>query len=300
MTNIHQLEHLLALDEARHFAKAAQKVHLSQPAFSRSIQALEKQTGLLLFERKSGEIRPTPAGQFLIQRARILVLEAKSLKRDIGLYQQGEVGELVFGVGPFPAATLAGLAIEKIRLEFPKVSVRVEIDNPANLLALLLKEEIDFFVADTGEVNTAPYLNIQPLMRQYGNLYARCKHPLAGQPHRFAAAWDYGIASVKLSDMLKAGLGQLLGQNSRNLPQLALECDDVNLLHQLGLKTDTVVASTELAAKPLLENGTLVKLNIVDFPTLFSNIGIVNLKARSLSPAGQYAIARFKNRTQTT
>lgn len=77
MNNLHQLEHLLALDEERHFAKAAHRVHLSQPAFSRSIQSLEKQTGLLLFERKGGEIRPTPAGQFLIQRARTLVLEAK-------------------------------------------------------------------------------------------------------------------------------------------------------------------------------------------------------------------------------
>nr|WP_294887064.1 LysR family transcriptional regulator [uncultured Limnobacter sp.] len=294
MTNLHQLEHLLALDEARHFAKAAQKVHLSQPAFSRSIQSLEKQTGLQLFERKGGEIRPTPAGQFLIQRARILVLEAKSLKRDIGLYQQGEVGELVFGVGPFPAATLAGLSIEKIRMEFPKVSVRVEIDNPANLLALLLKEEIDFFVADTGEVNAAPYLNIQPLMRQYGHLYARRQHPMAGKAHRFEEAWEYGIASVKLPDMLKAGLGQLLGQNSRNLPQLALECDDVNLLHQVAVSTNTIVASTELAAKPWLDSGTLVKLNIIDFPALFSSISIVNLSSRSPSPAATFAIEQFR------
>lgn len=294
MTNLHQLEHLLALDEARHFAKAAQKVHLSQPAFSRSIQALEKQTGLALFERKGGEIRPTPAGQFLIQRARILVLEAKSLKRDIGLYQQGEVGELVFGVGPFPAVTLAGKAIEKIRLEFPKVSVRAEIDNPANLLALLLKEEIDFFVADTGELKAAPYLHIQPLMRQYGHLYAHAKHPLAGKAHRFEEAWEYGIASVKLPDMLKAGLGQLLGQNSRNLPQLALECDDVNLLHQVALSTNTIAASTELAAKPLLDNGSLVKLNTVDFPALYSSIAIVNLSSRSQSPAASYAIEQFR------
>lgn len=294
MTNLHQLEHLLALDETRHFAKAAQKVHLSQPAFSRSIQALEKQTGLLLFERKGGEIRPTPAGQFLIQRARILVLEAKSLKRDIQLYQQGEVGELVFGVGPFPAATLAGLALEKIRLGFPKVSVRMEIDNPDNLLALLLKEEIDFFVADTGELKAAPYLNIQPLMRQYGHLYAHAKHPLADKAHRFEEAWEYGIASVKLPDMLKAGLGQLLGQNSRNLPQLALECDDVNLLHQVALSTDTIAASTELAAKPLLDNGSLVKLNTVDFPALYSSIAIVNLSSRSQSPAASYAIEQFR------
>lgn len=299
MTNLHQLEHLLALDETRHFAKAAQKVHLSQPAFSRSIQSLEKQTGLLLFERKGGEIRPTPAGQFLIQRARILVLEAKSLKRDIGLYLQGEVGELVFGVGPFPAVTLAGRVIEKIRLAFPKVSVRIEIDNPANLLALLLKEEIDFFVADTGEINAAPYLNIQPLMRQYGHLYAHAKHPLAGKTHRFEDAWEYGIASVKLPDMLKAGLGQLLGQNSRNLLQLALECDDVNLLHQVALSTNTVVASTELAAKPWLDNGSLVKLEIIDFPPLFSNIAVVNLSSRLQSPAASYAIEDFRKHSTT-
>jgi DNA-binding transcriptional LysR family regulator len=285
----------VGLDEARHLVKAAQKVHLSQPAFSRSIQSLEKQTGLLLFERKSGEIRPTPAGQFLIQRARILVFEAKSLKRDIGLYQQGEVGELVFGVGPFPAATLAGPAIEKIRIKFPKVSVRVEIDNPANLLALLLKEEIDFFVADTGEVNAAPYLTIQPLMRQYGYLYARGQHPLVGQSHRFEVAWEYGIASVRLPEMLKAGLSQLLEKNSRHLPHLALECDDVNLLHQVALNTNTIVASTELAAKPWVENGSLVKLDIVDFPPLFSNIAIVNLNSRSQSPATAYAIKQFIN-----
>ena len=51
MFNLTQLEHLLALDDARHFAKAADKVHLTQPAFSRSIQALERQAGLMLFER---------------------------------------------------------------------------------------------------------------------------------------------------------------------------------------------------------------------------------------------------------
>ncbi|HEX4842841.1 MAG TPA: LysR family transcriptional regulator [Limnobacter sp.] len=294
MTNLHPLEHLLALDETRHFAKAAQKVHLSQPAFSRSIQSLEKQIGLLLFERNGGEIRPTPAGQFLVQRAKALLLEAKSLKRDMALYQQGEIGELVFGVGPFPAATLAGQVIAKIRLAFPKVSVRLEIDNPAKLLALLLKEDIDFFVADTGEITAAPYLNIQPLMRQYGHLYARRGHPLAGQTHRFETAWEYGIASVKLPDMMKAGLAQLLEQNSRNLPQLALECDDVNLLHHVALHTDTIVASTEFAAKPWLDNGSLVKLNIMDFPPLFSSISMVKLSSRSQSPAAAYAIQQFQ------
>ena len=43
--DLRRLQHLLALDEQRHFARAAEQVHLSQPAFSRSIQALERELG---------------------------------------------------------------------------------------------------------------------------------------------------------------------------------------------------------------------------------------------------------------
>lgn len=292
--NLNQLEHLLALNETRHFAKAADKVHLSQPAFSRSIQALEKQTGLVLFERKSGEIRPTPAGQFVIERAEQLLQEARSLRRDIQLYQQGEVGELAFGVGPFPSATLAGEVIEQIRLEFPKVALQMEIASPVELLAMLLKEEIDFFVADTGDLTAAPYLHIEPLMRQYGNLYARHGHPLSKKKHTFEDAWQFGIASVKLPEPMKAGLGLLLRQNSQNSPQLALECDDIHLLHQLAMNTDTIVASTNLAAKPWCDQKKLVKLNTTDFPELYSSIAIVTLGKRALSPVARYTIELFK------
>jgi DNA-binding transcriptional LysR family regulator len=292
--NLNQLEHLLALDETRHFAKAASKVHLSQPAFSRSIQALEKQTGLVLFERKGGEIRPSPAGQFLIERARALLLESRSLQRDLHLFQRGEVGELAFGVGPFPSATLAGHAIQAIRQLYPEVSIRTETGNQTRLLSLLLKEEIEFFVADTREIPEAPYLTIETLMRQYGHLFARAGHPLAKGAHRFAAAWRYGVASVKLADELKVKLGRLLGHSDRSPPRFAVECDDANLLHQVALRTDTLVASTDLAAKPWLQSGELVALNITDFPKIFANVSIVSLSNRTLSPVALHAMEQFR------
>lgn len=293
--NLNQLEHLLALDDTRHFAKAANKVHLSQPAFSRSIQALEKQTGLVLFERKGGEIRPSRAGQFLIERARALLLESRSLQRDLHLFQRGEVGDLAFGVGPFPCATLAGYAIQAIRQLYPEVSIRTETGNQTSLLSLLLKEDIEFFVADTREITEAPYLTIETLMRQYGHLYARTGHPLAKGTHRLEAAWSYGIATVKLPDALKIQLGKLLGHDDRKLPRFALECDDANLLHKVALQTDTLVASTDLAAQPWLESGELVTLNITDFPKLFANVSIVSLSNRTLSPVARHAMEQFRD-----
>ena len=46
MMNLNRLNHLVALADECHFARAAARVHLSQPAFSRSIQAMERDTGL--------------------------------------------------------------------------------------------------------------------------------------------------------------------------------------------------------------------------------------------------------------
>ena len=52
--DLRRLAHLVALDDERHFARAAQRVHLSQPAFSRSIQTIESSLGMQVFDRDGG------------------------------------------------------------------------------------------------------------------------------------------------------------------------------------------------------------------------------------------------------
>lgn len=300
MTNLSQLEHLLALDETRHFARAAHKVHLSQPAFSRSIQALEKQTGLQLFERNSREIRPTPAGHFLIERARLLVQGAKSLKRDLNLFQLGEAGELTFGLGPFPCATLAPHVVAHLRVHHPDVTLRVEVGTPAALVAQLLKEDIEFFVADSQEIEDSAQLQVESIMRQYGRLYARKGHPLAGKPHAFQQVWPHGLASVKLPKGLKQGLFQLLEPDGLAATRkLTLECDDIHLLQQVALQTNTVVASTEQAAAPWLAAGELVALDTLDFPRIFANICLISLPKRMLSKVALAAMQEFRKAGDT-
>jgi DNA-binding transcriptional LysR family regulator len=294
MPTINQLEHLLALEDTRHFAKAATQVHLSQPAFSRSIQSLEKQTGMILFERTGGEIRPTPAGTFLIARARQVVSESRSFMRDLDLFQRGEIGELSLGVGPFPSATLAAQVLSSIRNSVPKVSIRMAVNSPSVLLELLLKEEIDFFVADNREVAPSHMLSSEVVMQQHGHLYARCGHPLADKPHFFRDAWAFGLASVRLPDSLKQGLYQLLDLKGHAPPRLALECDDTHLLHKVALQTNTVLASTDLAARPWLASGDLLMLQTVDVPSMFANICMFSLAQRSLPAVAIQAMALFR------
>ena len=112
--DIKHLTHIVALADKRNFARAAEHLHLSQPALSRSIQAAEAALNLRLFDRGALEVKPTPAGEFVLERARRLVFESRCLLRDVNLYRDRTLGNTAFGVGPFPAATVLALCCQAL------------------------------------------------------------------------------------------------------------------------------------------------------------------------------------------
>lgn len=83
--NSRRLGHLIALAEEGSFARAAERVHLSQPALSRSIQALEEEVGMKLFDRAARGVAMTAAGRLLVERARRVLFETRCLFRDVEL-----------------------------------------------------------------------------------------------------------------------------------------------------------------------------------------------------------------------
>ncbi len=293
MMDLRHLNHLIALAEERHFARAAQRVHLSQPAFSRSIQAIENDLGMRLFDRESGDVRPTPAGAFLIERARRLLFDARCVERDVELYRGAQLGDTAFGVGPFPAATLVQRVLPELRLQHPQVCIRVQVSNWELLLDRLRKEDIEFFVADVRSFPDEPGLNIESLGRQSGRFFVRAQHPLHS-PCSLAELWAYGVAATRLPAGVKAALGQLLGLPTGQAPALALECDDAQILRAVTIATNTVLATTDAAAQASVEAGSLRALDVINLPPLFAEMGIVSLRNRTPSPMAQIAIESFR------
>jgi len=292
MINLNQYRHVLALAEECHFARAAARVHLSQPAFSRSIQAIEAQLGLKLFERQPGDIRPTPAGVFLVERARRLLFEARCLERDLALYQDHQLGDVAFGMGPMPNVTLGPRVVAEVRQAFPRIRMRLEINNWALLLERLRLEQIEFFVAEVRDLPTDPALQVEPLMRQVGRFYVRAGHPLGPGEHRLAEVWPYGVGTTRLPEALKMVLARLGGGDA--LTQPALECDDPRLLHQIGLGTDTVIATTEWAVADLVAQGLLRALDLPELPLVYADMGIVRLRHRTPAPMALKVIELFQ------
>jgi DNA-binding transcriptional LysR family regulator len=290
MVDMRRLEHVVALADECHFARAAERVHLSQPAFSRSIQSVERELGMKLFDRETGDVKPTPAGVFLVERARRLLFDARCLRRDAALYRDSSLGDTAFGAGPFPSATIMPRAMSALRLQYPGVALRLEISNWELLYERLLAEDIEFFIADVRDLPAEPRIEVSSLGRLAAHLYARAGHPLAGHPCTLAEVWRVGMATTKLPSRgnLLATLKRV-GAAESTVP--AVECDDLHLLRSLALTTDTVILLPDAWVGSAADDQSLVKLAVEDFPEVYSEMGVATLVGRTPSPMAQRAMA---------
>jgi DNA-binding transcriptional LysR family regulator len=289
--DLRRLAHLVALADERNFGRAATRVHVTQPAFSRSVQAAEAELGLKLFDRGPLEVTCTAAGALVVERARKLLFDSRCLVRDVGLFRERSVGDVAFGVGPFPAATLLEPLMIELRTRFPGVNSRVEVNNWKYLAEHLRAEELDFFVADVRDVPRDGELDVAPLGRQAGHFYVRTGHPLlARRSVAPEALVDYGIASVRLPAEIRTLLKQLFGLAAGDNLPVALECDDVHLLKRVALSTNTVLASTDVAVRDEVNAHRLHRLALRGLPALHNEMGIVSLRGRSHSPMAAFAV----------
>ena len=85
---IQQLEYILAVDQFRHFARAAEYCRVTQPTLSAMIQKLEDELGVKLFDRTVQPVCPTPIGQKVIDQARVILAQAAQVKSHFVLPEQ--------------------------------------------------------------------------------------------------------------------------------------------------------------------------------------------------------------------
>lgn len=135
-----QLRVLLAVVREESFTAAAEKLNMTQPALSRSVQLLEERLGIRLIERTSKSFALTQFGRIVVDRARIVEREFDHLLDEIGALQEGAAGSVSIGVGPSAIGYLSA-AIRIFQQERPKIRVRIAVDSmEANYRALLAGE----------------------------------------------------------------------------------------------------------------------------------------------------------------
>ncbi|MFV0419535.1 MAG: hydrogen peroxide-inducible genes activator [Dysgonomonas sp.] len=108
--NIQQLEYIIAVDNHRHFAKAAEASFVTQPTLSMMIQKLEDELGVKIFDRSQLPVQPTVIGTQIINQARVIVSQVKQVKEII--QEEKGVVQGVFKLGIIP--TIAPYLLPKL------------------------------------------------------------------------------------------------------------------------------------------------------------------------------------------
>ncbi len=118
--NLRQLAHLTALAEEGSFSRAAERLHLTQSALSRSLQTLEDELGARLIDRAGKRSTLTPLGEAVLVRARRITLEAAEIQRSAELLRQGEAGTIRVGLGSGPGALLMTPLLTHVAAHYPR------------------------------------------------------------------------------------------------------------------------------------------------------------------------------------
>jgi LysR family transcriptional regulator, cyn operon transcriptional activator len=130
---LRQLQTLITIADAGGFASAAGRLHLSQPAATRQIQALEAELGVLLFDRIGRRLQLTSEGEDIVRRGRRLLQEADSLRDRADALRGGLAGTLRVGGSPQHIETVLAPFVTRFRRRHPDIDVHFVEDGGARI-----------------------------------------------------------------------------------------------------------------------------------------------------------------------
>ena len=138
-----RLEYLIAVAREGSFTRAAQVLHIAQPALSRHVRLLEHELGVQLLARTPQGIRPTAAGAALIERGQRLLAELDRAFEDAAAFGRGERGSITIAYTASASHDTAPVLVTALRDALPAVSVQTVALPRAELLAGLAAGTLD-------------------------------------------------------------------------------------------------------------------------------------------------------------
>ncbi|HSM27216.1 MAG TPA: LysR substrate-binding domain-containing protein, partial [Thioalkalivibrio sp.] len=143
---LNELRYVVAVARERHFGRAADACHISQPSLSVAVRKLEEELGVTLFERGHGEVTVTPAGEALILQARRVLEEASALREMAARQQDQLLGPLRLGAIYTIAPYLLPELIPVLHERAPAMPLVIEENFTARLRDRLKDGELDAIV----------------------------------------------------------------------------------------------------------------------------------------------------------
>ncbi len=177
VTDLRRLQYFVAVAQERNFTRAAERLHVAQPALSRQVRLLEQELGVELLHRTTHEFELTEAGEFLVERGPALLSAADELWRSARTYGTGERGEVVVAYGASASYETAPRMLHALAESHPGIAITTAVKSVGEIVAGVRDGSIDL-----GLVRCPPHevgLEARTIRREPQGLVLRRDHRLS-------------------------------------------------------------------------------------------------------------------------
>jgi len=282
--DIRHLRNMLAVMEEGSLGKAAQRLNISQPALTKSIQRLEQHLGVPLFDREARGMKPTFYADSLRGYAKAACVGMAEAESQIASLRNGTEGIVTVAGPPLIVTELLPQILVRLSQERPKLQIRVVARNK-DLFTGLLEGQFNLVVAMLYNEVPKQGLSKQWLFDDRLVLIMRPDHPLAKR------------RKVKPSDLLDQKwvfpdsdtwshkrLALYFEQAGLTVPRPRIESRNPAFLKSVVMMSDHVGMIAKLGVEKELAKG-LLKCIEIDSPLMLRPIGIVGRENEPVSPA---------------
>ncbi|MED4602508.1 LysR family transcriptional regulator, partial [Paenibacillus validus] len=140
---LRQLQYALQIAIDKNFSRAAEKLHIAQPSLSQQLSKLEKEIGVLLFQRTTNSVEVTYAGSLFVEKAQKILDTVEQLKKEMEDISQMRKGRLVVGSLPITGAHVLPLVLPVFQERYPEIDVVLVEETTRNLEHLTASGQAD-------------------------------------------------------------------------------------------------------------------------------------------------------------
>jgi DNA-binding transcriptional LysR family regulator len=278
--DLRQLRFFVAIAEERNFTRAAERLHIAQPAVSVAIRNLEEQLGLSLFSREGKKVTLTAEGEVFLGHAREILARVHNAEREMGEMRGLEMGQVRIGVPAQLGSYYFPQLLFAFKQRYPKLRCGVYEYGTRRIGELLSKGALELGVVTT---STAPAdLEVRPFLQEEMVACVPADHPFARQAtvsHQEFAAQP--LVLFERNYFHREVISQT-SEHSGTTPSIVFETNLIPLIKYLVRKG---VGITTLLRRVIQEEPDLVGVPFV--PPISFELAIAWEKDSSLSKANQ-------------
>jgi DNA-binding transcriptional LysR family regulator len=301
MITLKQITHARTLVQVGNFHRAAQVLHITQSALTRSIQALESSLGVSLFNRLAHAVEPTRFGEAFLPKAHQLLQVRDDLEREMMVLQALEQVDLRIALGPYPYDLHAPEVLAGVGSAHPGLQCKLRLGNWREVTAQVLAREADLGVGDLAPAVTDPRLETELIGQHAVHFYCRAGHPmLARRDLTLADISETTMVGTRASVRLGAALVKLGGRagaldttTGDFVP--AWEVDSIDAAKRMVAASDAVGAALLTRIHRELDHG-LLALVPLHTPWLRLSYGFIRRRDSTTSTAALKFMAAIRER----